>query len=137
MTAGKKRHDREPQGEPPTAAPAAKEAASGEIGPVAGIDSPGADSPAVEIPIEDSIDLHAFRPSEIPEVVRTYLEEAAARGLAEVRIIHGRGIGFQRDRVRAVLAAHPLVVRFADAPPERGHWGATLVILRTTYPETT
>lgn len=79
--------------------------------------------------IEDSIDLHAFAPPDVLSVVEAYLEAAHERGFREVRLIHGRGTGFQRARVRQLLAAHPLVLRFADAPPSRGGWGATLVWL--------
>ena len=81
---------------------------------------------AVELPIEDSIDLHPFQPREIKEVVASYLDEAWERGFSEVRIIHGRGIGQQRQTVRKVLERDPRVVSFADAGPERGGWGATL-----------
>lgn len=84
----------------------------------------------VRLPIEDFIDLHPFAPREIPEVVASYLEEAVTRGFTEVRLIHGRGIGVQRERVRSVLADHPLVERYADAPPDRGGWGATIAWLR-------
>lgn len=82
------------------------------------------------LPVEDALDLHAFAPRDVPAVVRDYLDAALARGFMEVRLIHGRGTGVQRDRVRAVLAEHPDVVAFADAPPARGHWGATIVRLR-------
>jgi dsDNA-specific endonuclease/ATPase MutS2 len=88
------------------------------------------DEPVV-IPIEDALDLHAFAPREIPSVVGDYLEEAARAGFTEVRLIHGRGRGVQRARVREVLAASARVARFADAPPERGGLGATLVWLRS------
>ncbi|HVS62551.1 MAG TPA: Smr/MutS family protein [Thermoanaerobaculia bacterium] len=80
----------------------------------------------IELPIEDSIDLHPFQPREIKEVVASYLDEAWERGFSEVRIIHGRGIGQQRQTVRKVLERDPRVVSFADAGPERGGWGATL-----------
>lgn len=81
-------------------------------------------------PIEDALDLHAFTPKDIPSVVAEYLDAAHTRGFTEVRVIHGRGIGVQRERVRSVLASHPLVVAFFDAPPERGGWGATVVRLK-------
>jgi len=84
----------------------------------------------VELPIEDAIDLHAFAPREIPSVVASYLEAAWEAGFAEVRVIHGRGRGVQRERVRSVLVGHPLVVEARDAPPERGGWGATVIRLR-------
>lgn len=63
-------------------------------------------------------------------VVAEYLDAAQARGFVEVRLIHGRGIGVQRKIVQGVLARHPLVAGFADAPPERGGAGATIVRLR-------
>jgi DNA-nicking Smr family endonuclease len=85
--------------------------------------------PAAILGLEDSIDLHGFQPRDIPDVVASYLEAAHARGWVEVRLIHGRGTGWQRRRVREVLAHHPLVSAFDDAPPARGGWGATLVWL--------
>jgi dsDNA-specific endonuclease/ATPase MutS2 len=88
-----------------------------------------ADEP-LSIPIEDALDLHAFAPRDIPSVVEEYLREAHARGFAEVRLIHGRGIGVQRRIVQSVLTKHPLVASHADAPAERGGWGATVVTLR-------
>jgi len=84
----------------------------------------------VRIPIEDSLDLHAFQPRDIRSVVEEYLREAHARGFGEVRLIHGRGIGVQRVMVQSLLAAHPLVAGYADAPEDRGGRGATLVRLR-------
>jgi len=86
----------------------------------------------VEIPVEDSIDLHPFPPRDVPDVVDAYLEEAAKRGYREVRVIHGRGIGVQRDRVQKLLTGHHLVSGFHDAPPDRGGWGATVVYLKST-----
>ena len=82
------------------------------------------------VPIEDAIDLHAFAAKDVREVVLSYLEAAHAKGWREVRLIHGRGIGAQRESVRALLARHPQVASFADAPPERGGWGATVVRLK-------
>ncbi len=83
----------------------------------------------VELPIEDWIDLHAFAPKDIPAVVDEYLNECYLRGWRNVRIIHGRGIGVQREIVRSVLARTPFVLSYADAPAEAGGWGATLVTL--------
>ena len=88
-----------------------------------------ADDP-VEVPLEDVIDLHSFRPSETASVVEEYLAAAAARGFREVRVVHGRGTGAQRRTVRAVLARSPLVLEFGDAPPAAGGWGATVARLR-------
>jgi dsDNA-specific endonuclease/ATPase MutS2 len=88
------------------------------------------DDDVVVMPIEDSLDLHTFQPRDVLAVVADYLEEAAKRGFPEVRLIHGRGKGVQRANVQALLARHPLVERFRDAPASRGGWGATLVELR-------
>jgi len=85
----------------------------------------------VRIPIEDALDLHAFAPKEVASVVDDYLREAQRAGFREVRLIHGRGSGTQRAIVRALLARHALVTGFADAPPDRGGWGATVVTLRS------
>ena len=63
-------------------------------------------------------------------VVEEYLREVHAAGFSEVRIIHGRGIGAQREIVRAVLGKSSLVASYADARPERGGWGATIACLR-------
>ena len=84
---------------------------------------------AYQIPIEDTLDLHAFTPADIPSVVAAYLEAAHAAGLRELRLIHGRGIGVQRARVQKVLREHPLVEGFGDAP--ESHLGATVVRLKT------
>ena len=84
----------------------------------------------VIVPIEDSLDLHAFAPRDVASVVEEYLPQALARGFREVRLIHGRGTGAQRAMLGKLLAAHPLVARCFDAPPARGGWGATIVVLR-------
>jgi dsDNA-specific endonuclease/ATPase MutS2 len=84
----------------------------------------------VTLPIEDSLDLHAFMPRDVPSVVDEYLSQAVARGFGEVRLIHGRGTGVQRAIVQKILARHPLVQSFSDAPPDRGGWGATIAVLR-------
>jgi len=94
-------------------------------------DDDGPFSEPVRLPTQDHLDLHAFQPSEIGGVVDAYLEAAQEAGYREVRLIHGRGKGIQRARVQALLARDPRVERFADAPPGRGGWGATLVWLRS------
>lgn len=84
----------------------------------------------VRIPITEVFDLHTVQPKEVADIVEAYLEEANRLGLKAVRIIHGRGIGVQRQIVRSVLARTPFVISFNDAPPEAGGWGATAVRLR-------
>lgn len=82
---------------------------------------------AHEVPIEPSIDLHAFAPRDIRSVVEEYIHAAHAAGLREVRLIHGRGTGVQRGIVQAALERHPLVASFYDAPET--HLGATVAVL--------
>lgn len=95
----------------------------------AGEVEPGQDD-AVVLPIGDTLDLHTFPPRDVADLVREWLGEAHAAGLRDVRIIHGRGIGVQREIVRALLARDPRVAEFADAPPDAGGWGATRARLR-------
>jgi len=83
--------------------------------------------PAMVLPIGPELDLHAFAPRDVVSVVSSYLEEARAKGLHEVRIVHGKGIGFQREAVRKLLRDCPFVRTFGDCP--RGGKGATLVTL--------
>jgi DNA-nicking Smr family endonuclease len=92
-------------------------------------DDEGPDTP-VEIPVEDALDLHSFRPADVRSVVEEYLRAVHARGFTEVRLIHGRGIGVQRAIVQSLLGSHPLVAGYADAPEDHGGRGATLVRLR-------
>ena len=84
----------------------------------------------VRLEITDVFDLHAVRPREVKSVVEEYLREARRKGFRSVRIIHGKGVGVQREIVRSVLARTPFVEHFADAPPEAGGWGATVARLR-------
>ena len=83
-----------------------------------------------EIPIEDALDLHPFRPAEVRDVVREYLREARERGFRQVRLIHGRGIGQQRESIRRLLGTLDEVLDFHDADAGGGGWGATVVLLR-------
>ncbi|MGA2434261.1 MAG: Smr/MutS family protein [Bryobacteraceae bacterium] len=84
----------------------------------------------VRIPITDVFDLHSVPPRDVEGVVEAYLVEARRLGLKALRIVHGRGIGVQRETVRAVLARTPFVLAYGDAPAEAGGWGATIVTLR-------
>jgi DNA-nicking Smr family endonuclease len=81
------------------------------------------------VPIEDSLDLHSFLPRDVSSVVSEYLDAARGR-FREVRLIHGRGIGVQRETVRALLARREDVERYFDAPEDRGGRGATVVVFK-------
>ena len=81
------------------------------------------------IEISDVFDLHTVPPRDAKAIVEAYLEEARERGFTAIRIIHGRGIGVQREMVRSVLARTPFVMSFSDAPLEGGGWGATIATL--------
>lgn len=83
----------------------------------------------VAIPIGDTIDLHSFQPRDVRDVVLTYLDEAREHGYLQVRVIHGRGIGVQREIVRSLLAEIPWVISYVDADPGGGGWGATIVTI--------
>jgi DNA-nicking Smr family endonuclease len=83
----------------------------------------------VTIDITDTLDLHTFIPKEIPDLINNYLSACTEKGIYSVRIIHGKGAGILKARVRSILARHPQVNYFNDAPPEAGGWGATLVKL--------
>ena len=85
----------------------------------------------VRIPITDVFDLHTVPPRDVEAVVEAYLEEAHRLGFRALRIVHGKGIGVQRQIVRSVLARTPFVAAFRDAPEEAGGWGATIVDLIT------
>jgi DNA-nicking Smr family endonuclease len=88
------------------------------------------DDETVEIPIEDTLDLHPFRPSEIRDVAGAYLEAAHERGFRQVRLIHGRGLGVQRERIQSLLRSLDFVESYHDADGSGGGWGATVVLLR-------
>jgi DNA-nicking Smr family endonuclease len=83
----------------------------------------------VEVPIDGILDLHTFNPRELPLLIEDYLAACREKGILSVRIIHGKGTGVQKARVRSLLDKHPLVRRFGDAPAEAGGWGATVVEL--------
>ncbi|MCF8078759.1 MAG: Smr/MutS family protein [Desulfobacterales bacterium] len=83
----------------------------------------------IEFPISDELDLHTFRPSEVSDLLDDYFDECLARGIFSVRVIHGKGTGALKKRVRTILEKHPLVASYSDAPPEAGGWGATRVEL--------
>ncbi len=84
----------------------------------------------LRIPIEDVLDLHSVSPRDVKAVVEEYLIEASRAGFKALRIIHGRGIGVQRETVRQVLARSERVLSYQDAPAEAGGWGATVVTLK-------
>jgi DNA-nicking Smr family endonuclease len=84
----------------------------------------------VEIEIKDVIDLHTIPPRDVKAVVQEYLLQAYAKGFRSVRIIHGKGVGVQREIVRSLLTASTLVLDWTDAPPDAGGLGATIVRLR-------
>jgi dsDNA-specific endonuclease/ATPase MutS2 len=84
----------------------------------------------VEMEITDIFDLHTIPPRDVKRVVEEYLELAREKGFPVVRIIHGKGIGVQREMVRTILARTDFVLDWTDAPPEAGGLGATIVRLR-------
>lgn len=84
----------------------------------------------VYVPIEDVLDLHTFRPKDVPELLEDYFLACLESKIFSVRIIHGKGKGILRKRVHEILKKSDLVQSFKNAPPEAGSWGATLVELK-------
>ena len=88
------------------------------------------DDEPIQLPIDGVLDLHTFKPAEAKDVVMEYLAECRTRGIFQVRIIHGKGIGNLRRTVHALLEKHPDVISFTLDHPQYGGWGATIVFLR-------
>ena len=88
----------------------------------------------IELPIDGTLDLHAFRPGEVKHLVPDYLEECRARGILHVRIVHGKGTGALRRTVHSLLDRLDTVAGFRLADESAGRWGATLVDLRPPDP---
>ena len=93
------------------------------------LDEPNPFPDPVTVPITDVFDLHTFQPRDVKLVIEEYLHQAHEAGFSCVRIIHGKGVGVQREMVRKILERTPFVTDFSDAPPEAGGWGATIVSL--------
>jgi DNA-nicking Smr family endonuclease len=85
---------------------------------------------AVPIPIDGVLDLHTFAPREVKALLPEYLRECRARGILQVRVVHGKGTGALRRQVHALLARDPEVASFTLAGESAGGWGATIVTLR-------
>ena len=84
----------------------------------------------MELPIDGTLDLHAFRPADVGSLLPEWLEACRSRGILEVRVVHGKGTGALRRSVEAILARSPVVASFRPAGEEAGGWGATLATLR-------
>ena len=84
----------------------------------------------VTIPIEDVLDLHNFKPGDVPDLLNEYFIACIEKGIFSVRIIHGKGKGILKQNVRKALKKNILVESFREAPPKSGGWGATLVKLK-------
>ena len=84
----------------------------------------------VKIPIEDVIDLHTFRPKDVPDLLEDYFSACIDKGIFSVRVIHGKGKGILKKRVQEILSKNPMVESFRDASPGAGGWGASIVELK-------
>jgi len=83
----------------------------------------------MDLPIDGTLDLHAFVPREVERVVEAYIEACRERGILELRLVHGKGKGVQRRAVQRLLSRHPAVRSFRTADESGGGWGATVVDL--------
>ena len=84
----------------------------------------------VIVPIKDVLDLHTFKPKEIPDLLVEYFSACIQADIFSVRVVHGKGRGILKKSVHGMLKKNPLVASFKDAPLEAGGWGATLVELK-------
>ena len=84
----------------------------------------------IRIPIGDVLDLHTFRPKDVPDLLTDYFSECIGAGIHTVRVIHGKGKGILKQRVHSILKKNPHVQSFKDAPSDSGGWGATIVELK-------
>ena len=92
-------------------------------------DAPWEEPEPIAVPIDGVLDLHTFDPRDLKELLPEYLRECRARGILEVRVIHGKGRGHLRRSVHALLDRDPAVARYRLAGEDAGGWGATLVTL--------
>lgn len=99
-----------------------------ELGPTAGPEP-------VVLPLDGVLDLHAFHPRDVPSAAEEYLRACREAGVLRIRLIHGKGTGVQRRRIRSLLARLPWVASFATPDEGGGGWGATEVLLRPLPPE--
>ena len=86
----------------------------------------------LEFPIEDVLDLHTFKPKEVPDLLTDYFTACTDKGIYSVRIVHGKGKGILKKRVHELLKKNRMVETFRNAPVDAGGWGATLVELKRT-----
>jgi DNA-nicking Smr family endonuclease len=90
---------------------------------------------SIEFPIDGTLDLHTFNPSDVKELLPYYLDECRSKGIYEIRVIHGKGSGMLRETVHSILRKSHGIISFRLADQEAGGWGATIVRLERQSPE--
>ena len=86
----------------------------------------------IVVPIDGVLDLHTFAPTELKGLLQDYIDACLESNIYDLRIIHGKGSGVMRSRVRSLLEKESRVQAFENAPTDAGGWGATLVTLKRT-----
>lgn len=80
--------------------------------------------------VKSEIDLRGKTFEESRDLVDKYLDDAFLAGLKTVRLIHGKGTGLLRKKIREYLKRHKNVKSFEDAPFNEGGDGVTCVNLK-------
>jgi len=83
-----------------------------------------------ELPVDGTLDLHTFNPSDVKELVPDYISVCLEKNIRQIRIIHGKGKGVLRRIVQSILENHPAVASYRHESGSGGSWGATVVDLK-------
>jgi DNA mismatch repair protein MutS2 len=84
----------------------------------------------IEIPeVAHEIDVRGYEPDDAIRAVEAFLENAVMGGVDRARIIHGKGKGILRERLKRWLKDQPAVKEFQLGELREGGTGVTIVTL--------